>query len=285
MSHFKQDQFKIRDEGKDSSEVRVVKLDTGAGPQVRNFNFTKLDVKETYQAVKSKYGALAATDKDRHAKSSRDSRFSVNPLLREPLAIEDEERRVIETRVQEGVKSLSHEARIAGDKRGYEDGLKKGRDEAYAQFHSEAQTALNSFQSFVENFELMGSEILKANERFLVEMVFRIAKMISLKEISTDPDYILRLARALIERVGVRDNIRIKISPKDSASLESLKSELMKSFSDLKNLNIEVAEDVAGGGCTIETQWSAIDASIETQLKGLEESLLGDKAKGPSSGA
>jgi len=277
MSHFETTQFDIKGEDKESDKIRVVKLDTGPGPQVKQFALPQLEVqgKGDYAVIKQKYGALAATDPDRQPKTTRDSRFSVNPLLRDPLAIEEEERRVIESRVQQQVEELSNQARVVGEKKGYEDGLKKGRDEAYDEFRREAADSLKSFESFVKSFEMLKAELFKANERFLMELVFRVAKMVTLKELGTDPDYVLRLSRQLLDQIGIRDNVRIRISSKDAQSIEMLKAELTKQFADLKNLNIEVSDQVEGGGCMIETQWSAIDASLETQLQGIQKALSG----------
>lgn len=274
---FTRDQFKIQDEGKETGEIRVVKLDAGPGPQVKNFALPELAVrgKGDYRTIKAKYGPLAATDEDRKIRTMRDSRFAVNPLLRDPLAIEEEERRVIDTRVQDQVAEIREQARLEGEKKGFEAGLKKGRDEAYEEFKQEASESLQSFASSVQSFESLKAEVFKANEKFLMELVFRIARMITLKELSTDPEYVLRLSRDLLDRVGIRDNVKIRIHPKDVQSIELLKSELVKSFSDLKNLGIETSEDVPSGGCKLETQWSAIDASIETQLAGIRDALVG----------
>ena len=51
---------------------------------------------------------------------------------------------------------------------------------------------------------------------------------------------------------------------------------------DLKNLQIEGSDQFRSGGCTVETQWNAIDASIETQLKGLYDALMGVGTQGAS---
>ena len=277
MSHFEVSKFNVKEERSDSEIIRVVKLDTGPAPQIKQYDLPALSVqgKGDYNTVKQKYGALAATDPDRHTRTSRDGRFKVNALLRDPLAIEEEERRVIDARVTQNVAAVREVAWTEGEKKGYEDGLKRGRDEAYEQFRHESAKSLQSFETFVQKFETLKTEIFKANERFLMELVFRVAKMVTLKELSTDSDYVLRLSRQLLDQVGIRDNVKIRINPKDAQSLELLKADLIKQFPDLKNLNIEVSPEVEGGGCMIETQWSAIDASLETQLAGLQKALSG----------
>ena len=56
----------------------------------------------------------------------------------------------------------------------------------------------------IDGVEGLKAEIYRANERFLIETVFRVARMVALKEISADKDYLSRLTHDLIERtVGV----------------------------------------------------------------------------------
>ena len=87
----------------------------------------------------------------------------------------------------------------------------------------------------------------------------------------------LRLASdELMRTVGIRDNITIRVNSKDQQTIEMLKAELPKTVGrSEKSSAWKSPIKSQGGGCTIETQWSAIDASIETQLKGIYEALIG----------
>jgi flagellar biosynthesis/type III secretory pathway protein FliH len=276
-THFKPTQFDIKDEKGNQTEVRVVKLETGGAPQIKAFAFNQLQQagKGDYQTVKAKYGPLAATDQDRHSKTSRDSRFSINPLLRDPLAVETEERRVIDERVRVRIEDIKEQSSAEGAERGYQAGLKKGYEEAFALFKTEGADRLASFENLLKSFESLKHDMFKANERFLLETVFRISKMVMLKELQADEKYLLRLCSELVERVGTRDNITIKLSAQDQKSVEMLREELPKMMGEMKNLRFQTSEQVLDGGCSIETQWSAIDASVDTQLRGIYEALIG----------
>src|SRR4051794_15717665 len=114
MSKFKPNDFKIHSEREGSvSDVRVVKLDTPEAPTVRQFQFDRLKRagEGEYEVVKQKYGALAATDPARASRTQKDRRFTLNPLLREPLSVEEEERRVIEEKVRARVAAVADEAK------------------------------------------------------------------------------------------------------------------------------------------------------------------------------
>ncbi|MGK5089255.1 FliH/SctL family protein [Bdellovibrionota bacterium FG-2] len=282
MAKFTQSDFKVQPEFKDPSGTRVFKPEVIKAPQVQEFEFGKLTKKGDgeYSSVRAKYGPLAATDPEKKDGAQRERRFSLSPLAKAPLAIDEEERRVIDSRVKEGITALENEAKERGHQDGYLAGLEEGKVEALSQFRQEAIERLLRFESFVDEAEAAKDKIYQANERFLMELVFRIAKMVILRELSTDKEYIGRLARELIERTGIRENISIRVHPDDLKNIVGLKEGLEAKLGALKNLNVEGSSQVREGGCTIETEWNALDATLETQLESLRTSLLGDASQG-----
>ena len=199
--HFKASKFEVQEEPQSASEVRVFKLDGDAGAPVQEFKYSKLtrDGEGDYDFTRRNYGALAATDADRAAKSRKDARFAINPLLRDPLSIEDEERRVIEEKVRSRVGAIEEEARVKASEVGYQDGLKRGHEEAYRQFQADSVERTAHLDKLLASFENAKHEIFRANERYLIELIFRVARMVLLRELSTDKEYVLRIARELIE--------------------------------------------------------------------------------------
>lgn len=268
--------YEVKKETEKLEEIRVVKSGEPTTPTVKSFAFHKInDGKINYSEVKKKYGSLAITDAERSTRQKQDSRFQLTPLQRDPLAVEEEERRVIDQRVKDRVEALAEEARKNAMGIGYQDGLKKGYIEAFNQFQKDGLQRLELLSRFISEAEGLKEQIFMANERFLIELVYRLAKTVMLKDLSQDPQYLLRLAKELIERVGVRENITLKISDAESETISMLKGNLESMVGNLKNLNVQVSNQVKPGGCIIETEWNAINANLETQLKGLYDSLLG----------
>jgi flagellar assembly protein FliH len=282
MSDFKLHNFTVDSEEVDQSEFKVVNIDNDNKPIIKNFVLDALKEKGqgNYSEVKAKYGAIAVTDSERDDRRQKDRRFSINPLLRDPLSIEEEERRIIGEKVRAKVEALADEAKAEASAVGYEEGLKQGYEDAYKKVAADGAVDLERFQSFVKEAENLKSEIFRANERFLVELMFRIARMILLKDLSVDREYLLRLAKELISRVGARDNITLKISSEEAKTIELLKEGLRKNFGTMNNLNIEVSTQVQRGGCQLETEWNAIDARVETQLEGIYRGLVGKDSEG-----
>jgi len=282
MSNVKVEKIEVKSEPVKTSEIHVSDLKLPSVPVIKEFELHPLKQldQENYAAIKAKYGSLSSTDVDQKSKNQRDSRFSLNPLLREPLSIEQEEKRVIEEKVRAQVDALAKVVSEKAQKVGYDVGFKAGHDEASKKFEIDGAEKLAKLDKLVAELENAKVEIFRANERYLIEMIFRIAKMITLRETTTDRDYLVRLSRELITKSGARENITIKINPEEAKTIEAIREGLMKAFGQLSNLNIEASSQVTRGGCQVETEWNAIDASIEKQLEAIHRALIGKQFEG-----
>ncbi len=228
-----------------------------------------------YVATKSRFGPLASTDPDRKPPTQKDRAFAINSLHREPLSIDEEEQRVIEQRVQERMDALVKEVYDKAERDGFAKGHADGHAEAFAAFRAEGEQKLAHLEGLIAAAEKCKEEIFRANERFVISLVYRICKMILLRELQTDREYLVRLTRELIERTGIRDGVRLRLNPEDFLAMGSLREGLETHFGNLKNLQIESSSTVSRGSCVIETEWNAIDANLDTQMKAVETALLG----------
>jgi flagellar biosynthesis/type III secretory pathway protein FliH len=153
--------------------------------------------------------------------------------------------------------------------------MQQGFDDVYEGLRAEGREQIEQFQKFIHETENAKKEIFAANERFLIDLVYRVASMIALKEVGQDRDYVKRICVDIIEKTGVRENIRIRINPGQVQIAGVLKTGLEEYFGKLNNLSIEASPDVPTHGCIVDTQWNSIDATLERQLSGVREALLG----------
>ncbi|MEK6706371.1 MAG: FliH/SctL family protein [Bdellovibrionota bacterium] len=269
---------KFKKEIIEENSLRVIKVAPQKSPAVQQFDFTKLnDPSDALKKDSLRRQAMKTVVPTRSTSQfdTKNLRFKPSDLLRDPLAIEEEERRLIEERVRAGVDSLAAVAKKTAAEAGYQEGLCKGHEEAFQRFKREADERLSKLSTLINELEGAKEQIFHANEQFLIELIYRIARMVLLRELKADRGYVVRLAKMLIERVGARENITVRISQEDLDTIELLKDGLAKNFADIKNINIEASTQVKGGGCMLETEWNAIDASVETQLQGIYNSLTG----------
>jgi flagellar biosynthesis/type III secretory pathway protein FliH len=212
--------------------------------------------------------------------SQKDSRFLINPLLRGPLSIEQEEEQIIQQKVSERIQALQAEALALASAEGYQQGLKQGSDEARKLTQAEGAEIVARFESLFADLDGAKDKIFKTHERFVIAMVYEIAQAVVLRELKTDREYVTRLAKTVIEQIGVRENVHIKIHPDDVSTIDFMKADLFKNLSQLKNLTVETSAEVRLGGCIVETELNVINATIENQLESFQSALLGQPVAG-----
>lgn len=220
-----------------------------------------------YETNKKKFGTVALTDPE------ADNRFNLHPASRKFLGIEKEEHRHLEGRINEEVAKRIDELRESARAEGFEQGRAEGEKIAKEEFTNRVQPLFENFQSILAGFDGAKDEIYHSNEDFLIQLVFQVAQQVLLKELKADRDYVKNLCSQLVEKIGAKDHIKIKIGKDDSDQIESIREHLKQQFIDLKNIQIDVVEGFENGGCKVETDLARINASVETQLQLISQAL------------
>jgi len=266
-SHFKQEKSSLssssakgspKDSVDDSSvEVKAFQPRTFSGGVIHS-----------YEKTKEQYGAFAATDG-----GADPTRFNLHPAAKKLLGVEKEEHRHLEGKIAEEVEKRIGELR----EQAYEDGFSRGKIDgekvALDAFNEQAQPVYDRFTQILSDFENAKEEIYHANEQFLIQLVFQVAREVTLKEIRTDKDYVKQLCGLLVEKIGAKDHVKIKVGRDDFAQVEAIRDYLKQQFSDLKNIQIDVSDEFVNGGCKVETDLARINAGVDTQLKLINQAL------------
>jgi len=276
---FKPSQHQVKEEARDTKERRIVKLDENVVRTVENYSFAPIvrDGPRGYEATRKKMGPLAVTDTGALAAKGKDARFHLNSVIRDALSVEEEERRAIEERVRARVQAVATEVEARAHGEGYEAGLKSGYAKAYEKFQEEGKERLERFDAFLAECDGAREALFRANESTLIDLVYRVAELIVQREVTRDPEWVLRVCQEILEKVGVRENIKIKVHPRQLESAKMLKEEIDKRLGGLRNLTVEGSAQVTSEGCIVETEWNVVDARLETQLAGVRAALLGDR--------
>ena len=221
-----------------------------------------------YHDTKQRFGSLSSLDED-----SKNPAFSLHPASKRSLGVENQEKSRVEELVQSEVHERLTKLRDSAYQEGFEAGRTEGAASAEAQHREALRPMLESFGKLLQEFDEIKKELFHANEAFLIQLVFHISKQVLLKELSVDREYVKRITTAIVEKMGAKDNIRIKISKKDAENLDAIKDYLKSEIPDLRNLQIEASDELVVGGCKVETDLSRINASVENQLAAIEETL------------
>jgi flagellar assembly protein FliH len=145
---------------------------------------------------------------------------------------------------------------------GFEDGLRRGRDEAAAPV---GQT-LDRLAETLRELAQMKRKIRNEAEQELVTLSLAIARRILYRELSTDPDSIHGIVHAALQKLHNREIIRVRVYPAAAAAVRTAFERMTNSAA------VEIVADTAleTGAILFETSLGDLDASVETQLQEIQ---------------
>lgn len=156
------------------------------------------------------------------------------------------------------------------EEQAYQAGYSKGVAEARQQATAELKPVLEKFSASLNELQLMRRRIRREAERDLVQLAVAIARRILHREITVDPEALLGIVKAALERLEGREVDRLRLHPADA--------ELVRPYLEQAGLaeRVRVVPDahLARGSLLFETSQGSLDASLETQLQEIQRGLL-----------
>ncbi|WP_419193026.1 FliH/SctL family protein [Kolteria novifilia] len=176
--------------------------------------------------------------------------------------------------------------------KGYKDGFEKGSDEARQKGEAEHQskvesdvnerleTTTQSLRQAIDQFAAERGKVHKAWlgewEQTALRFVTEMARKVVRRELQ-DPSGIARQALAeAIRSIGSGSQVVIHLSPRDAETLDMSSEDFRLLNRGIDKVRIVTDPRMTPGGCLVQTEYGEIDATIETQLRRIEEELLGN---------
>ncbi len=234
-----------------------------------------------YQTPTIASRATAEATPERPSSSVRDRRFQIDPLLKKMVAIDEETERRIQVEVEERVAKIQQEAFDDAQQEGFKQGYAVGRQESTDKYQADARERIEQIDAFLANVEATKSEMVEFHEKFILELAHRIAAQVIRGEISQNNRVFPEMVRGIVEEVGLRESLKIWVHPERLTEMELIVPGIEKKFSTLKNVTVEAHPELGALDCVVDTDFSRVDASIDTQLARLHERLhLDSKPQG-----
>lgn len=169
----------------------------------------------------------------------------------------------------------------------YDRGLADGQDSARATFMAE----IGKYQDWVRNIDFIVEDMVSRQkeeinklEESLLYLSMMVAEHILEREIRADGNIVIEQTKKAIAALGNEKILKIRVNPNDMNAIIDSKSELVSDATKMENVVITGDENIAPGGCIIESMVGIVDARISTQLEKLRQSLAKNIApSGPES--
>lgn len=133
------------------------------------------------------------------------------------------------------------------------------------------------FQQWTEHladFEKKLEELRKEMQKVIIPVALTAAKKIVGREIELSEDTIVDIVASNLKAVAQHKKITIYVNKKDLDILEKDKPRLRDLFEHLESFSIRPRDDIAPGGCVIETEIGIINAQMEHRWKVLEKAFV-----------
>lgn len=155
-----------------------------------------------------------------------------------------------------------------GHKEGRQAGYRQGHEAGLAEFTARGAELEKIFNTLAAPLEDLDEDV----ERSLVDLATLIARHLVRRELKTNPGEVVAVVREAVARLPVASrNPRIYLHPEDVELVRGALS--IDEAGD--SWRIEPDPLVTRGGCRVETDTSAIDASVEARLSAIIAKMLG----------
>ena len=151
----------------------------------------------------------------------------------------------------------------------YESGFREGEAAARQSAESQVREAVEKLAATVGEVAATRSDVMRRAEADMVRLSVEIARRILHRELSLDTSALEALIRAALEKLRLQEVYRVRVHHDQEQLVRACLQQIGR------NPDIEVVSDASQprGGAVFEISRGSLDASVETQLREIENGL------------
>ncbi len=156
-----------------------------------------------------------------------------------------------EIKFRQDLEQEAAETNKRNEEAGFQNGLEKWNEQLF---------------SLEKEYKLARDEIANS----IVPLAMTAVKRLIGKELKQNPETVVDIVSTALRPVSQHRKITIYVSKHDYDLLEENRPRIREIFEYLESLSITVRDDVAKGGCIIETEAGIINAQLDSQMDALQ---------------
>lgn len=169
----------------------------------------------------------------------------------------------------------------AGYQQGLADGREAGRTEAFAvagrQFAEQQQSLIASCKEAISGIEAGRATWEASARQDLIELALAIARRVVRHVGQHEREAVLANLEEAVRLAGQRSDVTVAVNPADIDAARLFAKSLVDMQEQWKHVRVVAEPEISPGGCRVQWGTGAIDASLETQLDRIAESLRAEK--------
>ena len=159
-----------------------------------------------------------------------------------------------------------------GQEQGLEAGRKQGYEESLHLLQNQAAELASLLEALSEPFKKLDETV----EQELVKLTIAIASQLIRRELKLDPGEIVGVVREAINALPLAaQKVTVNLHPDDAALVRTA----LKLDESMPPWRLQENPLLSRGGCTVETEVSSIDASVESRVAAVIATVLGGERR------
>lgn len=208
-------------------------------------------------------------------KTASQTGFKISPIVQKHRGIKAQEEQEIEDRIAEEVERRVNAIQEEAYQKGYEEGIRYGREEVYDQTRAQIEEKLCALDQMIADVLSTQHQILRQQKNQLYQLVNTLTKWVILRELRTDGKYVERLLEKLINEMQTKSNLFVQVKESDFQGMPEVLEAVQKKLGGLHNVRTEINHDLEGPGLILECENGIINGSFQEQMKGLDKLFEG----------
>ena len=157
--------------------------------------------------------------------------------------------------------------------RGREEGYAQGKKDGCSEVEKELHTATQALADGLEQISRLRESLLNRSKEDMIRLVMAVSRQVIQAEIEEKSDFVVKTVSRAIEAAVESDEYYIKVHPSDLEQVKANAPLFLASMKGLENIHFIADESISQGGCRAESRAGDVDATIESQMKKIEEHL------------
>lgn len=129
---------------------------------------------------------------------------------------------------------------------------------------------LSELNSHIVHLDLLIKQLRHEVTQQILPIALKAAKKIVASELKTHPEHIVDIVVQALQPALQSHKVTIYVNKQDKELLEKNKNTIKQTLEQLEALKIHERDDIAPGGCIIETESGIINAELENQWRSLD---------------
>ena len=159
-------------------------------------------------------------------------------------------------------------------KRSYAEGFAKGEKEGFETGNRKADPVVERMQAILQEIDGLWQQLVQTYEEKIIQLVSRVSEKVVLGQVAVDHDTVKRVILDTFRMIPEPVEVTIDIHPEDVEHIENIKEEFFQQLKTLKHISLLPDPSVSPGGCRVKTRFGEVDATLESRLDVIRETIM-----------